>query len=426
MAALLLCAFMTQQTLAQCPASLQATVDWSNEPVPTSSGSGVLTYTATVDIGPGPATIDVTVDLSPSACFSENLWKRTESNAHGTGSHALNYKTNDALSGCSGGVSTVRYTFDHPFGVSKLSFSVLDIDDDSGTVWDDIIEVTATDGTNDYTPSSAGSSYSIVDATNVSYNGSQFVVIGSAGNVGNTSNNGNVTLNFAQNAGQGVTSVDIEHTPQGDGRIGLGDITFCVDSPLPVELTSFDATTDGPDVLLRWETATETNNAGFFVEMAAHDQDVPQSAAKDFRQLGFIDGHGTIEYPQSYQYRVRDLDPGRYTFRLKQIDYDGTFEYHPEVEALVELPTAYFLGTAYPNPFNPQAQFRLSVAQRQHVTVELYNALGQRVGALFEGTLDADVTRTFTIDGSDLQSGMYLYRVVGESFSDSRPVLLVK
>ncbi len=424
LAALLLCAFTAQQALAQCPVALQATVDWSNESVPTSAGSGVLTYTATVDIGGGPATIDVTVDLSPAACFSENLWKRTESNAHGTGSHALNYKTDDSLGGCSGS-STITYTFDHVDGVSKVSFSVLDVDW-QGTTWNDIIVVTATDGTNTYTPSSAGSSYSIWNTSNVTYNSgsNQFTVL-IDGNVGNTASDGNVSFGFANNSGQGITSVDIVHTPQGNGRIGLGDISFCVDAPLPVELTSFDAETDGSDVLLRWETASETNNAGFFVEMAPHDQ-FTDADNKDFRQLAWVEGYGTIERSQTYQHRVEDLDPGTYTFRLKQIDYDGTFEYHPEIEAHVSLPTSYFLSAAYPNPFNPQAQFRLSVAQRQQVLVEVYNALGQRVAELYRGAMEADVVRTFTIDGSGLQSGMYLYRVVGESFSDSRPVLLIK
>ena len=90
------------------------------------------------------------------------------------------------------------------------------------------------------------------------------------------------------------------------------------------------------------------------------------------------------------------------------------------------MPTTHFLSAAYPNPFNPQAQFRLSVAQRQYVKVDLYNALGQRVGVLFEGPMDANVTETVTIDGSTLQSGLYLYRATGESFTESRLVLLVK
>ena len=208
--------------------------------------------------------------------------------------------------------------------------------------------------------------------------------------------------------------------PENTGRESLNSID--VANVLPVELISFDAVVDGADVLLAWETASELNNAGFEIQGISTDEDV----SSWWEVMGFVEGHGTTEMPQSYRYRVEDLDPGRYTFRLKQIDYDGTFEYHPEVEVLVELPEAYALSAAYPNPFNPQAQFRLSVGQRQHVTVEVYNALGQAVAVLFEGMMEASITRTFTIDGSALQSGVYLYRVTGKTFSESRTVMLVK
>ena len=208
--------------------------------------------------------------------------------------------------------------------------------------------------------------------------------------------------------------------PLNTGRESLNSVD--VANVLPVELTSFEAVVDGADVLLTWETAAELNNAGFEIQRISTDEGV----SSFWEAVDWVEGHGTTELPQSYTYRVEDLDPGRYTFRLKQIDYDGTFEYHPEVEVRIELPEAYSLSAAYPNPFNPQAQFRLSVGQRQHVTVEVYNALGQAVATLFEGTLDANVTRTFTIDGSTLQSGVYLYRVTGKSFSESRTVMLVK
>ncbi len=210
------------------------------------------------------------------------------------------------------------------------------------------------------------------------------------------------------------------------GEAELNTFDVLADATLPVELVAFDALVDGDDVVLRWETASELNNAGFFVEMAPHDQFTIDEDDLDYRQLGFVEGNGTTAFAQSYAYRVERLDPGRYAFRLKQIDFDGTFEYHPVVEVLVEVPTTHFLSAAYPNPFNPQAQFRLSVAQRQYVKVDLYNALGQMVGVLFEGPMDANVTETLTIDGSTLQSGLYLYRATGESFTESRLVLLVK
>ena len=207
------------------------------------------------------------------------------------------------------------------------------------------------------------------------------------------------------------------------GTARLNSFGLLNGSPLPVELVSFNGLADGNAVLLQWETASETNNAGFFVEMAAVS---PSGIAPVFEQQGFVDGAGTTEAAQTYTYRIPNLDPDTYLFRLKQVDYDGTFEYSPEIELDLEVPASHFLSPAYPNPFNPQAQFRLAVQQRQHVNIALYNVRGQLVKTLFDDVLDAHVTRTFTLDGSSLQSGLYVYRVTGERFVDSQRVMLIK
>jgi len=133
-------------------------------------------------------------------------------------------------------------------------------------------------------------------------------------------------------------------------------------------------------VLLSWATASETNNAGFEIQRRSKNND------GDWEALGFVDGYGTIELPQSYQYRVEALDPGGHLFRLKQIDFDGTFEYHPEVEVIVEMVERFVVEPAYPNPFNPQAQFRFAVQRQQQVEVALYDMLGRRVKLLYAGS----------------------------------------
>jgi len=90
------------------------------------------------------------------------------------------------------------------------------------------------------------------------------------------------------------------------------------------------------------------------------------------------------------------------------------------------IPGTHELSHAYPNPFNPTTQFSLRVAETQDVSVAVYNTLGQQVSVLHEGTLAAGVEHRFTIDAADLPSGAYLYRVVGESFTEARSVVLVK
>ncbi|MFQ5570350.1 MAG: T9SS type A sorting domain-containing protein [Rhodothermales bacterium] len=189
-------------------------------------------------------------------------------------------------------------------------------------------------------------------------------------------------------------------------------------NPLPVELVSFDAVADRTDILLNWETASETNNAGFEVQMAVADT--------VFEALTFVEGAGTTLDPQMYSYRVADMEPGAHVFRLKQIDFDGTFEYSPLVEIIIELPEVYALSAAYPNPFNPQTQFTLSVAREQAVRVEVYDVMGRRIATLFDGVLRANQAHPFAFDASSLPSGLYFYRAIGETFTETRSMVLQK
>lgn len=193
---------------------------------------------------------------------------------------------------------------------------------------------------------------------------------------------------------------------------------------LPVELTRFDAVLDGRAAALHWATASETNNAGFEIQHRVVTN--AEKNAGTFEVLGFVDGHGTTLEEKTYAYQIDDLQPGRHVFRLKQIDFDGTFEFSAEVEVSVEMPEAYVLSDVYPNPFNPQARLDFAVKQSQEVTVSVYNLLGQQVLSLYRGTPAAGVTQSLVIDGHGLQSGMYLVRIQGEKFVDTRTFTLIK
>ncbi len=193
-------------------------------------------------------------------------------------------------------------------------------------------------------------------------------------------------------------------------------------TPLPVELTGFDALAQNGDVLLQWATASETDNAGFEIQTApvTVDTDLPWTA------IGYVDGAGTTQATQSYTFRVTDLAPGTHRFRLKQIDFDGTFEFSPTVQAVIDLPGTHALSAAYPNPFNPSTQFALTVANEQDVRIEVYDGLGRLVQTLFEGTLPANTRQAFTFEAGTLPTGLYLYRATGQNFSETRRVMLMK
>ncbi|NBC18938.1 MAG: T9SS type A sorting domain-containing protein [Bacteroidetes bacterium] len=193
---------------------------------------------------------------------------------------------------------------------------------------------------------------------------------------------------------------------------------------LPVELVEFTAQADGEAVQLRWATASETNNAGFEVQMHAAAPEADGGAA--WQPQGWVDGWGTTAEPQQYAYRVDGVAPGTHRFRLKQVDFDGTFAYSPEVEVTIGLDAAYRLTAPYPNPFNPEARFSLMVRRAQHVEVAVYDALGRRVRVLHDGPLAAGTARSFVVEGHGLKSGVYFIRAVGETFVATQRATLVK
>lgn len=186
---------------------------------------------------------------------------------------------------------------------------------------------------------------------------------------------------------------------------------------LPVELRAFDAVRDGRDAVLRWTTASETNNSGFSVQ---------HRRAGAFREVAFVDGAGTTRQAQQYSYRVRALAAGTHTFRLAQIDADGTVTPSPSVELSIPIAEPFTLTPAHPNPFRSTARLVLTVRETQAVSVTLYNLLGQRVRQLFRGTVQANAPQPLSLDGRSLPSGVYVYRVQGRTFSTTRQAVLVR
>lgn len=197
---------------------------------------------------------------------------------------------------------------------------------------------------------------------------------------------------------------------------------------LPVELTHFNAQADGSDILLRWTTASETNNSGFEVQVQAVPavEQTPEAALANWKPLTFISGYGTTVEAQTYTYRLPDFEPGVYRFRLKQIDFDGTFAYSPATELTIVLPEQFALSAAYPNPFNPETQFTLSLQQSQAVRVTVYDVLGRAVQTLHKGLLSATQVHTFQFDAVGEPSGWYQIEVQGEAFRATERVLLLK
>ena len=180
---------------------------------------------------------------------------------------------------------------------------------------------------------------------------------------------------------------------------------------IPVELTSFTTHLNNNQVLLQWRTATETNNLGFEIE-----------------RVGFVEGHGTTTEIRNYKYidNISNLNATTFTYRLKQIDYDGSFEYSDEVKVFnLIIPDQYTLSQNYPNPFNPNTTIKFSTPNSNFITLRILNALGEEVDVLLNEVLSSG-NYEVEWNASGLPSGVYFYQLKTESFIETKKMILMK
>jgi len=194
-------------------------------------------------------------------------------------------------------------------------------------------------------------------------------------------------------------------------------LTVAYSYVVPVELTSFTATSMQNEVTLKWSTATETNNQGFQVER--------MDAGGSFEQVGYVAGFGTTTEPKAYSFIDSKLETGSYTYRLKQIDFNGSYEYSNEVNVEVEIPLVYALEQNYPNPFNPSTTIKYSIAEDGFVKLAVYNMLGEEVALLVNAQQKAG-RYEYNFNASGLASGVYVYRVEASNFTSVKKLMLLK
>lgn len=200
-------------------------------------------------------------------------------------------------------------------------------------------------------------------------------------------------------------------------------------SQIPVELIGFTGTSNGNIVKLEWQTATETNNYGFEIERTSSplpsNEGGDTEGGGDWRIIGFIPGHGTTTEPYNYSFKDEVISQGAFQYRLKQIDYNGSFTFSDEVNIDITLPLEFKLFQNYPNPFNPGTLISWQLALPNFVTLKIYDVLGSEVATLISKELQAGNYK-IEFDGAEFPSGIYFYQLNADNFSDVKKMILTK
>ncbi|GJQ20388.1 MAG: hypothetical protein HBSIN02_07430 [Bacteroidia bacterium] len=229
------------------------------------------------------------------------------------------------------------------------------------------------------------------------------------------------------------------NSPDNDFIIdGIRVGTSWSEAGLPVELSHFGAATKSGAVELRWRTESEVANYGFEIERrcigkvencnkgneASTHSIVPSFPYSNWGTVGFMQGAGTTSLPREYSFTDKPGEPGRYAYRLKQIDLDGTFTWSREVIADSEIENDGDVVSCYPNPFNGIVMFSLRVMEPGRVTLKVYDVTGKSIATLLDEE-KLPGTYRFPWDSGDRTSGVY-YSVArfGERIAVRKVVLV--
>ena len=224
------------------------------------------------------------------------------------------------------------------------------------------------------------------------------------------------------NAGSNPGSFILYHHSLDDCGWQTGNKAVYVDDPLPVELSAFVSAVNGNNVKLNWTTVSEMNNSGFDIER----RDARSETQDVWNKISFINGHGTTTSPNNFEFTDRNLPSGKYNYRLKQIDFNGNFNYHNlSDEVVIGVPDKFLLSQNYPNPFNPVTNLEFGISNLEFVSLKVYNSLGKEVVVLVNEIKPAGRYEV-TFDGSNLASGVYYYKIAAGNFTAVKRMILLK
>jgi hypothetical protein len=225
-----------------------------------------------------------------------------------------------------------------------------------------------------------------------------------------------VSQNVTSYPDTGVTVATYTYRVKAFNEFGESPYSNTAQVVVPVELTSFTATLVKNEVLLMWTTASEINNMGF---------EVQKKISTYWSVLKFVEGHGSSTTTHTYNFTDDKPQMGKEnSYRLKQIDYNGLFNYSDIV--LVSVPfEGYSLEQNYPNPFNPTTKIRFELPVDGIVTIKIFDTFGQEITTILNEFKKANVYE-IGFNGSNFASGVYIYRLQVNGYLDSRMMVLLK
>ncbi len=196
-----------------------------------------------------------------------------------------------------------------------------------------------------------------------------------------------------------------------------------LNEPLPIELASFVSTVLKNDVVLNWTTTQEQNNSRFNIERNKIQNNI---GSYDWQEAGFVNGAGNSNGPKSYSFTDKNLQSGKYNYRLKQIDYNGAYKYYElQNEVVVNLPSKFELAQNYPNPFNPVTVIRFDVPRISNIKLVIYDNTGREIERLVDDVLMPGIYE-YKWNATNFASGIYFYKLQADGFENIKSMALVK
>ena len=192
-----------------------------------------------------------------------------------------------------------------------------------------------------------------------------------------------------------------------------------VTGTVPVELVSFSGTATQEGIKLSWSTASELNNLGFEVERSMNEN--------QFSTIGFVNGAGTSTETHYYSFidRFNSENSNVTKYRLKQVDFDGSFEYSNVVEVEVYYPSVFNLDQNFPNPFNPSTTIKYTLPVNGYTELKVYDLMGNTISTLVSETKLAG-SYEIVFDASHIPSGVYFYTLTLGELKSTKKLMLIK